>query len=89
MLLTVVSCTPTENGSFLNKLQSEEGVTVSTTFGNTTSNKAKTLYLFTDKKNKVGQTGDVDLAQFNTKIKEYAIPNSTEVAKLTYLVPKL
>lgn len=87
--LTVESSTATKNGNFANKLVGKtEGV--KTAFGEVEGGK-RTFYMFTDKQNQVGTTGDVDLNQFDTIVNDYPFTDEhgdEQIAKLSYLYPK-
>lgn len=81
--LQVASSTKTENGNFCNKLVAQESV--GTVFGNTTTR--QTYYLFTDKENKVGDEGKLDLSAFDIVDKDFTAEDGTDMV-LKYLYPK-
>lgn len=91
MQLTVISSTPTKNGTFCNKLQNKSEISQDSVFGAAKQERQKTYYLFTDQQNKVGMVGDLNLDNFDVIEKPFTIANedgSTEDIVLSYLYPK-
>ena len=80
--LEVASSTKTENDNYCNKLVAES--TVDTAFGGASTR--QTYYLFTDKSNKVGTKGVMDLSAFDVVEKEWSNPDG-DVMTLKYLYP--
>lgn len=66
--LTVVSCTPSSKGGFINKLQHKEVKSIDTAFGKKTQESQVTYYMKTDSSNEVGFSADLDIS--NLKIVE-------------------
>ena len=81
--LKVASSTQTETGNYCNKLVAESSI--ASDFGNVSTR--QTYYMFTDKENKEGTEGKLDLSNFDVVDKDWTSEDGDEMV-LKYLYPK-